>query len=164
MCRRGHFSVRVRRNQSTSVHVHVRVRIRTSVNGVRGTDVKYSSTDRWWGCITLSRFQWHNQCATLGLHVVTNQLSIILVLPNTVVVWLQFLLQLDYARSWCKKFSYTLAWSDSVWYTGTYLLLVSISQIVSSIKMRLAGSNSCVVAKQHGWKYGSRMQGYITWT
>jgi len=53
MCRRGrrHFGIRVRRfcvcvrrNQLTNIHV------RRSVNGVRGTDVKYSSTDWcWWG-------------------------------------------------------------------------------------------------------------------
>ena len=66
------------------------------------------------------------------------------------------LLQLSYARSWCKKSSYTLAWSDNLWFTGTYLLLVCISQIVSSIKIRLAGTNSYVVAKQHGWKWKLR--------
>ena len=34
-----------------------------------------------------------------------------------------------------------------------WILLVSISQIVSSIKMRLAGANWCVIAKKQGWKW-----------
>jgi len=102
-----------------------------------------------------SRFQWHSQCAIS--HVAKTRLSIILVLPNTVIVWPGFCYSLVKARSFCKKSSYTLAWSDGMWYALTYLLLVSISQIVSSIKMRLYGSNNCVVAKQHGlkWKPGT---------
>ena len=100
-----------------------------------------------------SRFQWHNQCATL--HVPINRLSIILVLPNT-VVWFQFcysLVRLGHGVRNLHTPWLGLITCDTLAHTGFHF---ADCEFVSSIKMRLAGANNCVVTKEHEWEWKPR--------
>ena len=161
MCERRHFWRPRLHNPSNYSSPHI---------CLRGTDVKYASTDRWWSRDFMadspqhhvagevenkqtSRFQWHNQCATL--HVAINRLSIILVLPNTVVFQLQFccsVIRLGHGvgnlhTPWLGLITCDTL-EHSYWFPFRRLWVAS--------EWQLAGANICLVATEHKWKWKPR--------